>query len=114
VHILKNRFYWRDRLLWRGIGTGILTDIDVAARMIGLTFLTHLNLFQASRRRHLAARDTDIVLSNEILAASRMDEKAIWARLRTSPEGLDPAEAEARLASVGPNLVTREGRPSVL
>jgi P-type Mg2+ transporter len=43
-----------------------------------------------------------------------MDEKAIWALLRTSPEGLDPAEAEARLASVGPNLVTRKGRPSVL
>jgi Cation transporter/ATPase, N-terminus len=43
-----------------------------------------------------------------------MDEKAIWALLRTSPEGLDPAEAEARLAPVGPNLVTRKGRPSVL
>ena len=55
-----------------------------------------------------------MVLSNEILAASRRDEKAIFALLRTSPEGLDPAEAQARLASAGPNLVTKEGRPSVL
>jgi P-type Mg2+ transporter len=39
-----------------------------------------------------------------------MDEKAIWELLRTSPEGLDPAEAKARLASLGPNLVTRKGR----
>jgi Mg2+-importing ATPase len=31
--------------------------------MNGLTFLTHLNLFQASRRRHLASRDTDATVS---------------------------------------------------
>ena len=66
------------------------------------------------RPRATLAHETDMVLSNEILAASRRDEKAIFALLRTSPEGLDPAEAQARLASAGPNLVTKEGRPSVL
>lgn len=67
-------------------------------------FFHHLNFRHAASKGHLEARDTDIVLSNEILAASRMDEKAISALLQTSPEGLDPAEADARLA----------GRPSVL
>ena len=68
----------------------------------------------AASKGHLKARETDIVLSKEILTASRTDIKVIFWLLRTSPEGLDPVEAEARLASVGPNLITREGRPSVL
>jgi Mg2+-importing ATPase len=82
--------------------------------MNGATLLDRLNFRQAAAERRVKARDIDIVLSNEILAASRTDEKSLWALLRTSPEGLDSAEADARLASFGPNLVTREGRPSVL
>ena len=63
---------------------------------------------------HLEARDTDIVLSNEILAASRTDDKGDLRRcFAPRLRGWTP-EAEARLASAGPNLVTREGRPSVL
>jgi Mg2+-importing ATPase len=79
--------------------------------MSGQGFFHHRH---AASNGHPEARETDIVLSNEILAASRADEKSIWARLRTSPEGLDPAEAAARLAFVGPNLVTKEGRPSIM
>jgi Mg2+-importing ATPase len=81
--------------------------------MNGLGFFPHLNFRHAASKGHPEARETGIVLSHEILAASRTDEKAVLALLRTSPEGLDAAEAEARLASAGPNLVTREGRPSV-
>ena len=68
----------------------------------------------AASKGHLKARETDIVLSKEILTASRTDIKVIFWLLRTSPQGLDPVEAEARLASSGPNLITWEGRPSVL
>ena len=82
--------------------------------MSGKGFFHHQNFRNAASKGHPEAHETDMVLSNEILAASRRDEKAIFALLRTSPEGLDPAEAQARLASAGPNLVTKEGRPSVL
>lgn len=71
------------------------------------------NLHQPEKRR-LETRRTDIRLSNEILAASRADEKALWGLLRTSPEGLDATEAEARLRGVGSNVIAQEGRPSVV
>jgi hypothetical protein len=77
--------------------------------MNGPGFFHHLNFRHAASKCHLEAHETDMVLSNEILAASRTNEKAIFAQLRTSREGLDPAEAQARLASAGPNLVTKEG-----
>jgi P-type Mg2+ transporter len=82
--------------------------------MSGQGFFPHLNFHHAAAKGHLEASATDIVLSTEILAASRTDEKSVSALLRTTPEGLDPAEAEARLASAGPNFVTREGRPSIM
>lgn len=81
--------------------------------MNGPTLLDRLNFRQAAAAR-VKARDTDIVLSNEILAVSQLEEAGIWPRLRTSPKGLEATEAQARLASVGPNVITREGRPSVL
>ncbi|QBR71028.1 magnesium-translocating P-type ATPase [Beijerinckiaceae bacterium] len=63
--------------------------------------------------RHPDARDTDIALSKEILTVSRAEKEAVFALLRTSPEGLDPTEVKARLALAGPNLIAREGRPSL-
>ena len=82
--------------------------------MNGQSFLNRLNFRQGATARRVKARDTDIILSNEILAVSRAEEAEIWPLLRASPEGLEPAEAATRLAAVGPNLITREGRPSVL
>ena len=79
--------------------------------MSGQGFFHHRH---AASNGHPEARDTDIVLSNEILAASRADEKSIRSQLQTSLEGLDPAEAEVRFASTGPNLIAKEGRPSVM
>ncbi len=81
--------------------------------MNGPTLLDRLN-FRHSAERRVKARDTDIVLSNEILAVSQSQEAGVWPRLRTSPYGLTAAEAQARLASAGPNVITREERPSVL
>ncbi len=79
--------------------------------MSGQGFFHHRH---AASNGHLEARDTDIILSNEILVASRADEKSIRSQLQTSLEGLEPAEAEARFASTGPNLIAKEGRPSVM
>ncbi len=81
--------------------------------MNGQTFLERLIFRQAAATRRVEARDADIKLSHEILELSRADQNAIWTTLRASPDGLDPAEAKARLASVGPNLIATEGRPSV-
>jgi P-type Mg2+ transporter len=78
------------------------------------TFLDRLNFLRAVPTLSIEAHDTDIVLSNEILALSQAAEDAIWPLLHTSPDGLEPAEVEARLALVGPNLITREGHPSIV
>jgi hypothetical protein len=58
--------------------------------MNGPGFFHHLNFRHAASKGHLEAHETDMVLSNEILAASRTNEKAIFAQLRTSPEGSIP------------------------
>ena len=92
----------------------IFLDIDDATRMNGLTFLDWLNFFQAAPRRSLATREADIALSNEVLAASQTGEKAVLELLQTAPDGLDAAEAAARLASAGPNLIAQERQPNVL
>jgi Mg2+-importing ATPase len=81
--------------------------------MQGLTILARLLFFQAAPWRNDAARDPENALSNELLAVSRMDEEVVFEILGTTLEGLDAAEAEARLATTGPNRVAREDRPSV-
>jgi len=102
------------RIRWAEPRIRTLRDIAVATCMNGSTFLARLNFFQAAPRRRAAARGVNGVLSSEILGTSRLDEEAMWALLRTSPEGLDLVEAEIRLASVGPNLIAQERRPSVV
>ncbi len=89
------------------------TDTFGAACMHGSTILARLLFFQAAPWRNGAARVAETALSNELLAASRMDEEAAFKILRTTLEGLDAAEAETRLATTGPNRVAREDRPSV-
>jgi P-type Mg2+ transporter len=84
------------------------------ARMNGQSFLNRLNFRQGAAANRVKASDTDIKLSHEILQLSRADDHAIWMMLRTSPDGLELAEAKARLASVGPNLIAKEGRPSIV
>ena len=71
------------------------------------TFLDRLNFLREVPTLSIEAHDTDIVLSNEILALSQAAEDAIWPLLHTSPDGLEPAEVQARLALVGPNLHPR-------
>ena len=61
----------------------------------------------------LSVRDADVLLAGEIASLSHADAGAVWSMLGTSPDGLEPAEANARLAAGGPNLIAKEGRPSV-
>jgi len=63
---------------------------------------------------HLSLKDADIRLTGEILQLSRANEDAVWSMLRASPDGLDAAEAAARLTSGGHNLIAKEGRPSIV
>ena len=98
--------------IWRRIKTEPQRITIGAQRMIGLTFLAHLDLFRwSSLRQSLPARDTDVVLSNQIRSASQSDENVVLGLLHTSPEGLDTAEAVVRRASAGPNLIVQEGAP---
>ena len=70
--------------------------------------------FLATSGHHLSLKDADIRLTGEILQLSRANEDAVWSMLRASPDGLDAAEATARLASGGHNLIAKEGRPSMV
>ncbi len=82
--------------------------------MYGLTILARLLFFHAAPRRIHTARIADVALSNESLAASRIDEKAVFELFQSSPEGLDAADAEVRLAATGPNRIAQESQPSVM
>jgi P-type Mg2+ transporter len=55
-----------------------------------------------------------LVRADEILAAGALAEEALLDRLKSAPEGLNASAAEARLASIGPNIVAQNGRPSLL
>jgi P-type Mg2+ transporter len=90
------------------------TDIGNTVPMNGHSFYNRLNFRHAASKRHPEARDTDIKLSREILGLSQAEKDAIWTLLDASPDGLTPSEAKARLASGGPNLIAKEGRPSLL
>jgi len=82
--------------------------------MYGLTILARLLFFHAAPRRIHTARIADVALSNESLAASQVDEKAVFELFQSSPEGLDAADAEVRLAATGPNRIAQESQPSVV
>src|SRR5581483_11637579 len=51
--------------------------------------------------------------STDITALAPLAPGAACEQLGSSPAGLDPAEAEARLLAAGPNRVTRELSPSI-
>ena len=61
----------------------------------------------------LLVRDADVPPAGEIASLSHADAGAVWSMLKSSPDGLESTEANARLASVGPNLIAKEGRPGV-
>ncbi|HET6377705.1 MAG TPA: magnesium-translocating P-type ATPase [Methylocella sp.] len=63
---------------------------------------------------HPDARRTRSLLLNETIRASRASLDVLWALVRSSPAGLDPGEAAARLKATGPNLIAQEGRPSIV
>ena len=68
----------------------------------------------ATLGNRLSIRDADARLGDEIIGLSHADADAVWAMLETSPDGLEPDKAAARLASDGPNLIAREDRPSIV
>jgi P-type Mg2+ transporter len=53
-------------------------------------------------------------LSEELVALSRVPAQAACIECASCVEGLDQAEAERRLACFGPNLITREKKPTIL
>ena len=53
-------------------------------------------------------------LSEELVALSRMPAQAACTECASCVEGLDQAEAERRLAYFGPNLITRDKKPTIL
>ena len=53
-------------------------------------------------------------VSPELVASAAADAADVYARMKSRPEGLTPAEVEARLATHGPNVLAKDHPPSLL
>jgi Mg2+-importing ATPase len=64
--------------------------------------------------KHLATpahrNKSQIRVSSAVVESAALDAAGVYARLGTRPEGLSAAEAAARLAEHGPNVLARDGR----
>ena len=67
------------------------------------------HLFAAIRREKPVARVAEIVVEVAGLAVDR-----VYERLATTAGGLTESEAARRLSEVGPNVIAKDARPSVL
>lgn len=65
---------------------------------------------------HAASRKAGrgVSASSLLLETARLDASAVYARLKSRPEGLSPHEAAARLAHHGANVLAKDLRPSRL
>ncbi len=72
------------------------------------------NFLRAAASRVAGARADGDSAAHGLLAFAAMDEAEALASAGSSLEGLDAAEAAARLAAIGPNLVAHEGPPGML
>ena len=70
--------------------------------------------FHTASGTRLSVRDADVRLAGEIIGLSHAEADAVWSMLGTSPDGLEAARRQRRLASGGPNLIAKEDRPSVV
>jgi Mg2+-importing ATPase len=59
-------------------------------------------------------RGNEIHISKKLVDSAHVDTSIVLEGLKTSPNGLSQAEAEARLEQYGPNEVARERRQTVL
>ncbi|HYA79803.1 MAG TPA: cation-transporting P-type ATPase, partial [Methylocystis sp.] len=75
--------------------------------------LFRLNFMQAASSRAALERRFEPQLSRELLAAASMDEDEVLALVSSRLEGLDEQEALTRLAVFGPNVVSRNGAPTL-
>ncbi len=83
--------------------------------MKGSASVPHLNFLQAATSHRAAgARAGGEGVVEALLAAAVMDEADVLAAVGSSLEGLDAADAEARLAASGLNLVGYDHPPGVL
>lgn len=65
------------------------------------------NPFKSGDRARTDAVDRD----DKLATISRLPPDEVCARLVSNPEGL--SQAEARLKSIGPNLIVREGKATI-
>lgn len=60
------------------------------------------------------ARKAGIAISHEVVALAHADPETALRQLKSSPDGLDIAEAAARLKTIGPNSIGQEKTPGIL
>ena len=82
--------------------------------MSDFSLVSPLRFLQAGASQDSPRRGIESALARELLAVASMNEAEALISLGSSLEGLDSAEAAARLARNGPNLIAQNGAPSAL
>ena len=59
------------------------------------------------------ARADIVERDRQLAATSHVAPEKVCALLSSEPDGLSDAEAEARLKTIGPNLIARERKPTI-
>ncbi len=82
--------------------------------MSDFSLVSPSRFLQAGASQDSPRRGIESALARELLAVASMNEAEALISLGSSLEGLDSAEAAARLARNGPNLIAQNGAPSAL
>jgi Mg2+-importing ATPase len=82
--------------------------------MSGFSLVSPLRFLQAGTSEDSPRREVKSALARELLAVASMNETEVLIYLGSSLEGLDSAEAAARLGKHGANVIAQNGAPNPL
>ena len=82
--------------------------------MSGFSLISPLRFLQAGTSEDFPRREVKSALARELLAVASMNETEVLIYLGSSLEGLDSAEAAARLGKHGANVIAQNGAPNPL
>ena len=82
--------------------------------MSGFSLVSPSRFLQAGASHDSSERGIKSALARELLAVASMNETEVLINLGSSLEGLDSAEAAARLGKHGPNVIAQNGAPGPL
>ena len=82
--------------------------------MSGFSLVSPLRFLQAGTSENSPRREVKSARARELLSVASMNETEVLIYLGSSLEGLDSAEAAARLGKHGANVIAQNGAPNPL